>query len=492
MRGLFGELTIPWNHVTTVVLTLGGFVLAFALIPRIVMSRRESGATLAWILAIAFLPYAGAILYFLIGRTRVWRRKRQRKRYRQAFLQALDGLPRTAARCDASNSLPDLPRPAAEIARMGACAAESPLLPGNRLEVLIDANRTYALMEQAIRAAKHHVHVQSYIFRGDDAGTRIRDALCDKAREGVAVRLLVDAVGSHGLRSAFVRPLLDAGGKFGRFMPVLPLRPHWRPNLRNHRKIVIVDGRIGFAGGLNIGDEHRGRKKRFKPWRDTHMRLEGAAVLRLQEVILEDWLFATDEDVIDPAYFPEGEPAGDDLVQIIGSGPDEAHGAIHAVFFTAINEARRKVFITTPYLVPDPAMLMALKSAVWRGVDVRILVPGKSDLPLVRLAGRSYYRELLEAGVKLYEHRPGILHAKTMVVDRAWSTVGSANMDIRSFHLNFEVNVLVSGENMAGQLEDIFLTDVAEARPVALAKVLRKPAGARFLEGLAMVLSPIL
>ncbi|MBI5500727.1 MAG: cardiolipin synthase [Deltaproteobacteria bacterium] len=477
---------------TTVGLTLGGVVLAFVLIPRIVMARGESGATLAWILAIAFLPYAGALLYFLIGRTRVWRRKRRRKLSRRAFLQVLDGLPRTAAQCDASSSLPELPRPAGEIARMGACAAGSPLLPGNRLEVLTDTNRTYALMEEAIRGARHHVHVQSYIFRGDEAGTRIRDALCAKAREGIAVRLLVDAVGSHGLRSSFVRPLLEAGGKFGRFMPVLPLRPHWRPNLRNHRKIVVVDGRIGFAGGLNIGDEYRGRKKRFKPWRDTHMRLEGNAVLRLQEIFLEDWLFATDEDIVDAAYFPELGPVGDDLVQVIGSGPDEAVGAIHAVFFTAITESRRTLFITTPYLVPDPAMLMALKSAVWRGVDVRILVPGKSDLPLIRLAGRSYYRELLEAGVKLYEHRPGMLHAKTMVVDCAWSTVGSANMDIRSFRLNFEVNVLVSGEGMARQLESIFLADIAKARPVALESVLRRPARARFLEGVARVLSPIL
>jgi cardiolipin synthase len=483
---------ISWSTVLTVATTVGGYVLAFVLIPRIVLSRREAGATLAWVVVIAFLPYLGALLFFLIGRTRVWRRKRRRLRYRNAFLKALDELPYTAAHCGAAQPLPEMPPPSSDIARVAGCTGSSPLLPGNRVEVLIDSNRTYHLMEEAIRSARHHVHMMSYIFRDDEAGRRFRDALAAKAREGVPVRLLVDGVGSHALRWSFVRPILEAGGKFAHFMPVLPLRPHWRPNLRNHRKILVVDGRIGFAGGLNVGDEYRGRKKKFAPWRDTHVRMEGAAVLRLQEIFLEDWFFATDEDVADPQYFREGQPAGGELVQVVASGPDQDHGTIHAVFFTAITQARHRVFITTPYLVPDPAMLMALKSAVWRGVEVRVLVPGKSDLPLVRLAGRSYYRELLEAGVKLYEHRPGILHAKTMVVDGAWSTVGSANMDIRSFRLNFEVNVLVFGETFAREMESIYLDDIARARPVQLESLRHKSRGARFLEAVARVLSPAL
>jgi cardiolipin synthase len=275
-------------------------------------------------------------------------------------------------------------------------------------------------------------------------------------------------------------------------MPVLPLRPHWRPTLRNHRKILVVDGHVGFTGGLNIGDEYRGRKKKFAPWRDTHVRLEGTAPLRLQEIFLEDWLFATDEDIADAAYFPETPEAANDLVQVLESGPDQDHGTIHAVFFTAISQARRSVYITTPYFVPDLAVLMALKTAAWRGVDVRVLVPGKSDLPLVRLAGRSYYRELLEAGVKIYEHRPGMLHAKTMVVDGAWSTIGSSNMDIRSFRLNFEANVLVFGEAAGKRMEEIFLDDIARAKLVSLEAVRHRPARARFLEAVARVLSPAL
>jgi cardiolipin synthase len=485
-------LDLPWTTLATILTTIGGYVLAFVLIPRIVMDRREAGATLAWILVIAFLPYLGAGLFFLIGRTRVWRRRRKRGRAHSEFQRLLDGLPRTAAACDASARLPELPGAAGEIARVGACLGGSPVLPNNLVEVLIDGERTYELMVEAMAGARHHVHLMSYIFRDDPAGARFRDALIERARAGVAVRLLVDGVGSHGLSRRFLRPLREAGGRFARFMPVLPLRPHWRPTLRNHRKILVVDGHVGFTGGLNIGDEYRGRKKKFAPWRDTHLRLEGSAALRLQEIFLEDWLFATDEDVVDAAYFPETPEAAGDLVQVVESGPDQDHGAIHAVFFTAISQARRRVFITTPYFVPDLAVLMALKTAVWRGVDVRILVPGKSDLPLVRLAGRSYYRELLEAGVKIYEHRPGMLHAKTMVVDGAWSTVGSSNMDIRSFRLNFEANVLVFGETVGRRMEEIFLADLARAKLVELESLRRKPVRARFFEAVARVLSPAL
>jgi cardiolipin synthase len=485
-------LHLPWDAVLTIALPAGGYLLAFLLIPRIVMSQREAGATLAWILFIAFVPYLGAALYFLVGRTRIWRRRRRRARYRTAFRRSLDGRGGAAARCGALSLPPELRPPASDIARVAACVEGSPLLPGNRVDVLVDAGPAYESMEGAIRGARDHVHLMSYIFRDDDAGRRFLVALADKAREGVQVRLLVDGVGSHRLSSAALEPLRDAGGRCAEFMPVLPLRPHWRPNLRNHRKILVVDGRVGFTGGLNIGDEYRGRKRRYAPWRDTHVRIEGPAVLRLQEIFAEDWLFATDEDLVDERYYVDAGPYAQELVQIVASGPDQDYGTIHSIFFTAISQARRRIRITTPYFVPDPAVLLALKSAAWRGVDVRVLLPGKSDLKLVQTAGRSFYRELLEAGVLLFEHRPGVLHAKTMVVDGAWSTVGSANMDIRSFRLNFEANVLVFGEAFAAQMETIFQADTERAKAVTLESVRRKPRARRFAEAVCRVLSPVL
>ncbi len=472
--------------------TIGGYLLAFAIIVRVLLQQREASATLAWILIIVFLPFLGVALFFLIGRPRVRRRTRKRLRSRDALERGPGHLPYRDSGCDLvvpESEMPNLPR---IISRVATCVNDTPPLQGNRTEVFIDTDLAYDRMEAAIRSARHHVHMMSYIYRDDLAGRRFRDLLIEKAREGVEVRLLVDAVGSHHLDSGFFLPLQNAGGKYAEFMPVLPLRPHWRPNLRNHRKILVTDGRVGFAGGLNIGDEYQGRKKKYAPWRDTHMRAEGPAAWRLQEIFAEDWFFATDEDLIDSRYFPDLRPAGEDLIQVVESGPDQPYETIHTVFFTAITEAQKRVYITTPYFVPDAAVLMALKTASWRGVDVRVLLPGKSDLKLIQMAGRSYHQELLEAGVKLYEHRPGMLHAKTMVVDRNWATVGSANMDIRSFRLNFEVNLLVSSSNFAARMETIFKQDIIGARELTLEETQNKSRPTRFIESICRMLSPVL
>jgi len=483
---------IPWGTVITVATTVGGYLLTFALIPRILMEKREAAATLAWILVILFLPLLGAALFFLVGRTRVRRRTRKRIQSRGELESRPGQLPHRLPDCPACMSLEDMSKLPTKIARVAQFVTETPPLGGNLTEVYIDTNQAYDRMTEAIRQARHHVHMMSYIFRDDQAGRRFMDLLEEKAREGIEVRLLVDAVGSHQLDSSFWWNLENAGGRFAEFMPVLTPRAHWRPNLRNHRKILVVDGHVGFAGGLNIGDEYQGRKRKYAPWRDTHMRVEGPSVWRLQEIFAEDWYFSTDEDLVDPAHFPEIEPRGDTLVQVVDSGPDQPHENIHAVFFTAITEAQQRVYITTPYFVPDTAMLTALKAASWQGLDVRILLPGKSDLKMIQMAGRSYYRELLEAGVKLYEHRPGMLHAKTMVVDGNWSTVGSANMDIRSFRLNFEVNLLVFGESFASCMEEIFADDIATATPITLESMQAESYSTRFAEAICRVLSPVL
>ena len=480
---------IPWGYVAAAALTMGGYLLAFFLIPRILLDRRNPEATLAWILIIIFLPYIGALGFFLLGRPRVKRKTRKKSRYRTVAQNSLEKLPGLA-----TINEPELmiPTTGLGIARLARELVDTPLTPGNVTKVFIDGQEAYAAMEEAIYSAKRHVHLMSYIFRPDYTGTRFRDILVHKAREGVKVKLLVDAFGGRHINSSFIRPLLREGGELAFFSPILPRLKRWRPNLRNHRKILVVDGLTGFTGGLNIGDEYQGRTPRLAPWRDTHLRIEGPAVRSLQEIFVEDWLFAAREDLADVDYFPESPSMGSDLIQVIGSGPDYGHAAIHRVFFAAVNEAREKVYITTPYFVPDPGMLMALKAASWRGLDVRILLPGASDMPLVQWAGRSYYIELLEAGVKLYEHHPGILHAKTMVVDGNWSTVGSANMDIRSFQLNFEVNVLVWGSEFADCMEKIFLTDLEESRRIFLDEIERRTIPVRMAEGLARTLSPVL
>ncbi len=483
---------IPWQSIFAVVTTVGGYLLALVLIPRIILDRRESGATLAWILFIAIVPYLGVALFFLVGQSRVRRKSRKHKESHDIFLRNMNALDIKHPACNFEKPPEVLSEQAREIARLAASVTGTPVITGNSLEIFIDANKAYDRMQQAIEQAQHHVFMQSYIYRKDSAGKRFRDLLIEKAKEGVEVKLLVDGVGGQEISKKFIKPLLDAGGQFGIFMPVFGFRPYWNPNLRNHRKILIVDDKVGFAGGLNIGEEYQGRKKKYAPWRDTHIRLDGPAVGRLQEIFAEDWLFATDEDLADTDFFTGISSCGEELVQIVDSGPDKGHETIHAVFFTAVNEASEKVFITTPYFIPDSAMLLALKTASWRGVDVRILLPGKSDLRLVQWAGRSYYKELLQAGVRIFEHHPGMLHAKTMVVDKTWSTVGSANMDRRSFRLNFEVNVLISGSRMAERMEKIFYTDMDKAKEITLEDLEHKGLKARMVEAFARILSPVL
>jgi cardiolipin synthase len=484
-------LPLPWNYILAIVTTMGGYLLAFILIPRLLLDRRGPEATLSWILIIAFLPYLGAFLYYAFGRTRIRRRARRRQRYHFVFRNSLDRLPEPAVYKAEPAAVP-LVKEAREIAKLAAKLTDTPLVPGNGLEVFISGPTAYNRMEQAIVSARHHVHLMSYIMRTDQTGHYFRDLLAQKAREGVQVRLLLDGFGAYPINGAFIRPLVEAGGHFAMFAPIFSRLSHWRPHLRNHRKILVVDGHIGFTGGLNIGDEYQGRKRRHAPWRDTHLSIQGPAVRYLQEIFSEDWFYATEEDLAEPEYFPVQPPQGPDLVQVIGSGPDYDAETIHRVFFTAINEARNRIHITTPYFIPDPAMLLALKSAAWRGLDVRLLLPGQSDLKLVQLAGRSYYRELLEAGVRIYEHRPGILHAKTMVVDGVWSTVGSANMDTRSFKLNFEVNIMVWGEAFATRMEEIYRQDISDSQRVSLADLDAKPRWAHLAEGVSRVLSPVL
>ncbi|MEW6263835.1 MAG: cardiolipin synthase [Thermodesulfobacteriota bacterium] len=485
-------LALPWGYILTVVTTIGGYLLTLVLIPRILLDRRGAEATVAWILLIAFLPYLGAALYYLFGRTRIRRRRRKMARARAAFQESLNRLPEISGLPDDLFDLSVLPKTARALALTAGRLAENAPMPGNRVEVFIDGRPAYESMEEAILTARRHISLMSYIYRPDQTGAHFRDLLAQKAGEGVEVRLLVDSFGAFHLGTSFIKPLIKAGGRFARFSPVLAWRSHWRANLRNHRKILVVDGRVGFTGGLNIGDEYQGRRKRFAPWRDTHLRLEGPAVRDLLEIFAEDWFFASDEDLAYPEHFPEVSPCGPELVQVIGSGPDYDYEIIHQVFFTAINAARKSIYITTPYFVPSPAVLMALKSAVWRGVDVQILLPGRSDMPLVQLAGRSFYEELLEAGIRVYHHRPGILHAKTMVVDGAWCTIGSANMDVRSFKLNFEVNVLVWGESLARRLEEIFRQDLVNAEAISDNYLENRSRGARMAEAVGRALAPVL
>jgi cardiolipin synthase A/B len=462
-----------------------GYLIALIAILRIVLQRREPTATLAWVLSILFLPYLGVLLYLLIGRHRLKRRVKQRHARAHEIQPELERLGAEIASSDPGT------QPHDRLVRLAHRMDCRPPTFGNQVKLLHDADRKYLALEEAIRGATQHIHLLYYIFQPDDSGLRFRNLLCQKAKEGVQVRMLTDGVGSFGIDN-FMVPLVEAGGEFAEFLPATRLMKPWKINLRNHRKIVVVDGTIGFTGGVNIGDEYTGRKRKVGYWRDTHLQLEGPSVTQLQEIFAEDWFFATGKQPMDESWFPTPKEAGPSMVQVIASGPDTDILPIQRMFFAAVTEAQHRILLTTPYFIPDESMIMALQTAALRDVDVKLLLPYRSDMSLVLHAGRSYYRELLRAGVRIFEYLPGILHAKTLVVDDFWATVGSANMDVRSFRLNFEVNAMVYGPAFNRHLADAFAKDLQTTREVTLADLDKKSPSRKMAEGMARMLSPVL
>lgn len=454
----------------------------------ILLEKRSPAATLAWIFGLIALPGAGFVIYFFFGPRRVRRRRLRRLRAKRAVTHpALE-----AAALSIRD--PATARDAAQLSLLVEAVNKAPLALATRADVLIDGAETYSAILEAVAAAREHIHVLYYILEPDETGRALRDALLERARAGVKVRVLVDAVGSSRARRArsFFAPLRAAGAEIGVFNPVGPAALWGRVlNFRNHRKIVIVDGRVGFTGGINVADDEN-TQLWPQGWRDTHLRLEGPCVAQLQLVFLEDWCYAKQKAPHDPTLFPRDEATTGELVQIVDSGPDKEHETIKAAYFAAMGAASRRVWLTTPYFVPDEAMSFALMAAALRGVDVRVLLPAKSDSRTVTAAGRSHYDGLLRSGVRIFEYQPRMLHAKTLVVDDWLGCIGTANFDNRSFRLNFEVAALVYGKKVSDALAAAFESDLTEAKQITIASRLRLPLGRRLFEGAARLLSPLL
>ena len=460
-------LAIGW---VAYMLGLGGWIL---------LQKRPPVATLSWLLGLAALPYLGFVVYLVFGPQRIKRHRLRRARSRVS-------LPEPEAWADAGG--------AAELATLATATTGIARDSAISVRLLVDGGDTYESLLEAIAGARHHVHLEYYIFAADRSGTLLRDALVERARSGVAVRLLMDAVGSAKCPRTFFAPLLEVGGEIAWFHPMRFGRIWQRTwiNLRSHRKILVVDGRIGFTGGINITDEENDRL-RNDAYRDLHLRIEGDAVRGLQLLFVEDWAYASGQrDFISSVVkaMPERAP-GLIAAQVLGSGPDSPWESIHRLHVGAIHEARKRVWLATPYFVPGEAALMALTSAALGGLDVRVLVPRRSDSLVVTLAARSYFDKLLAAGVRVYEYGPRMLHTKALLVDDDLALVGSANFDARSFSLNFEVCMLLRDHGVAAGLAQLFETDLAKAprvradRPQPLWSV-------RLPEAAARLLSPLL
>ncbi len=371
--------------------------------------------------------------------------------------------------------------------------AGTSLVTGNRVTLLKDGPATFQAMFEAIGAARDHVHLETYAFEDDEVGRKFAQALMDRRAEGVHVSVMYDSVGSINTPKAFFAELADSGVKVLEFNPINPLkaRTGWDVNQRDHRKLLVVDGRIAFVGGVNISSVYSGgsfhsssrhRPGGAAPWRDTHVQIEGPVVAKFQDLFLATWEKQKGGAVPARTLFPPPATPGREVVRAIGSSPDEPLNQIYATLVSAIRNARTSVYITIAYFVPDPQLLATLEEAAGRGVDVRLIVPGQTDFWAVFHAGRSHYAQMLEAGVKIHERRGALLHAKSAVIDGVWSTVGSTNLDWRSFLLNDEVNLVVLGQGFGAQMQAMFNADLAESAPVTAGEWALRPISDRLKE----------
>lgn len=490
------------------VLTTAEIVYVIVLAAWILFEKRPPVSTLAWILALVALPYVGFIVFFLLGPRRLVRRRLKHRRARGRARSSGAVTPNAGASPPTSARGPISDPRVAQLDRLATAAGEPPADVCERVTIFHDAAPTYDAIIEAIASAKHHVHVAYYIFDSGRAGSRLANALVERARAGVTVRVLVDDVGSSRMTRALVDRMRSGGIKFARFNPVTFSRVRSRVDFRNHRKIVVCDGTVGFTGGINVCDDYvpelpdaaseaegprrRARRDHPAPWRDTHLRIEGDVVRWLQLIFLEDWHYATSYIPRQAEYFPAPTSRGDHHVQIVASGPDRDFEPIQKVYFAAIGIAQTRVYVTTPYFVPDDAILTALTSAALRGVDVRVLVPRRSDSLIVTAAARSYYDAVIAAGARVYEYQPTMIHAKTVVVDDFFAAVGTANMDNRSFRLNFEVTAVLYGKRHADDLAAQFRKDLGASKEIKRRSRERLPLRWRIAEAGARVLSPLL
>ncbi len=445
--------------------------------------KREPMSAIAWCLIVLFVPVIGITLFVLLGYQSIHVPLRRKRQHAEEFRTIRPGLPDAPIIDGGYEGLASL------ACKLGA----RPQVSGNAVAVYHDGQSAFDAMLDAIRQAQHHIHMQFFITRSDESGIRFMSALAERAREGVEVRFLYDAVGSWRLNTRVLRELRKAGGRALPYLTLLnPLRRRIQVNLRNHRKILVVDGQVGFTGGLNLGDEYLGRVPFFGPWRDDFIRVDGPAVADLQRIFAEDWDFSSDEELSSDDYYPKIPNAGSAQIQVAWSGPDQDIKMIREVYFAAIMRARKRVWLATPYFVPDAGLFDAICLAARMKRDVRVLTPFRPDKWLPHLAGRYYWQELLRAGVKVYQYTKGFLHLKLLMIDDVWSSVGSPNFDNRSLHLNFEATCLIDSPEVQDELERGFLNDLAVSIQIDPKTFSGRPFVAKMAENACRLLSPVL
>lgn len=457
----------------------------------LLLNRRSPTATLAWIFAFIALPVVSGVYYVMFGPRRLQRRRR---RYGVARAQA--SAVSQHLRSSSCEVRPNLSLDARALAAVGKRLNQGEPTFATHVELLDDGDAKMKALENAIELARQHVHLEYYIWEPDRVGSHFRDLLVAAATRGVEVRLLYDALGSPKIRSAFWKPLVEAGGEVLAFNPL-----RWSStsvlvhNFRSHRKMAICDGRVGFLGGINMHDPAAATRSGKAAWRDQHVQIVGEPVRKMQRLFLENWTYAGGAFKLSltamPLYFPPATDGGQGVAtQILASGPDDETAPLHAFLLAALSTARTRVWIETPYLIPDEPLESALRVAELRGVDVQVIVPREGDSRLVTMASHTYCDSLHKAGIRVYQYGPPMLHSKTVVVDNTVAMVGTANLDNRSFRLNFEVAAAFYDQGVIDHLAARFEED--RSRSQAFSRRKRSLLVTQLLESIARLTSPVL
>ncbi|MHA6250610.1 cardiolipin synthase [Oceanobacillus sp. CAU 1775] len=454
------------------------------------LERKNASSTWAWLMVLLFIPIVGFLLYLIFGkpiskgRIFIWDTKS-----RLGLKAAVQAQLREMETNQFEYADPDM-ADYQSLIYLNMRTDAAIFSQDNDVEILIDGKEKFDRLLQDLRRAKDHIHLVYYIVRDDELGNKLAEVLIKKANEGVKVRFLFDAMGSRSLGKKYISRLNHAGVETEAFFPAKIF--NFKINYRNHRKLAIIDGKIGYIGGFNIGDEYLGKDKKFGYWRDTHLIVKGSTVESMQTRFILDWNQASKNEILYEDRYYQATSAGDAGMQIVSSGPDQELEQIKTAYIKMIMEAKEYIYIQTPYFIPDDSLRDALRIAALSGVDVKVMIPNKPDHPFVYWATLSYSGDLLEAGGEIYIYQNGFLHAKQIIVDGKIATVGTANIDVRSFRLNFEVNAFIYDKEITGKLEEAFHNDIKLSTQMTKKLYDKRSLGIRFKESIARLLSPVL
>lgn len=464
--------------------------IAIALI--IILEKRSPYRTVAWILILAVLPIVGLVFYLFFGQDYRKRKIFSRKGLKE--VGKLRGLISKQLRQIGKKHLNTDPAVAEKEKLISLLLknSNSLLTTGNKVEILNNGEATFRAIFKSIETATHHIHLEYYIIDDDETGQYLKQLLVKKSREGVEVRVIIDDVGSWGLKKKFLNELTSAGAEVYPFMQVRFPRLTSKANFRNHRKIAIIDGKVGYTGGINFADRYKSGVKDIGPWRDTHLKITGDAVASLQVIFAADWFFVCNQNLKGKNYYTPLTETPGVPIQISASGPDSDWESIGQGLFMAIAGAKKSVYITTPYLIPPSYIMTALKTSALGGVDVRIIIPEKSDARLSKWCSFSFVQELLEAGIRVFFYQKGFIHSKIMLVDSMVASIGSTNIDFRSLETNFEVNAFIYNEKVVKNFEHFFREDQSNSREIFIEEWENREWIKKLQESFAHIFSPML